>query len=195
MQLRCKLTAVTAVSTMVLAAAGAAIAATAPASAPAAAPAATAKPAPAAAKPAGPSDKAQIEALEKGFAAAFNAKDADKIMSYYARQGLFVFDVTPPRQHVGWDDYKKDWDGFLGSIKGPVTFDVSDLSITVVGSVAYGHSIQDIRYAAADGSKTELVVRVTDVYRKTAGKWRIVQEHVSVPVDLDTMKPDLLSKP
>lgn len=171
---------------------GAANAATPPASAPAA----TAQPAkPVAAKPAGPSDKAQIEALEKGFAAALGAKDAAKIMSYYTHDGLFVFDVDPPREHVGWDDYKKDWDGFLGSIKGPVTFDMSDLSITVVGSVAYGHSIQDIRYPAADGSKAELVVRVTDVYRKTAGKWRIVLEHVSVPVDLDTMKPDLLSKP
>jgi hypothetical protein len=39
------------------------------------------------------------------------------------------------------------------------------------------------------------VVRVTDDYRKLAGKWKIVQEHVSVPVDLGTMKPDLLSKP
>jgi hypothetical protein len=27
------------------------------------------------------------------------------------------------------------------------------------------------------------------------GKWLIVEEHNSVPVDLHTMKPDLLSKP
>ena len=33
------------------------------------------------------------------------------------------------------------------------------------------------------------------VYRKIGGKWFIVQEHVSVPVDLETMKPDLMSKP
>jgi len=36
---------------------------------------------------------------------------------------------------------------------------------------------------------------VSDVYRKIHGKWLIVQEHVSVPVDLNTGKPDLLSKP
>src|SRR5216683_3158511 len=80
--------------------------------APPATPATTA-PAPAVAKPAGPSDHGQIEALEKGFAAGVNAKDANKTMSYYARQGLFVFDVAPPRQHVGWEDYKKDWRGFF----------------------------------------------------------------------------------
>lgn len=184
-----RLTAAMAVSFGML---GAANAASPPASAPTAQ-AAAAKPA--AAKPTGPSDKAQIEALEKGFAAAFNAKDASRIMSYYTHDGLFVFDVDPPREHVGWDDYKKDWDTFLGSFPGPVTFKLSELSVTVVGSVAYGHSIQSITTTAKDGTKSDLVVRVTDVYRKTGGHWKIVQEHVSIPVDTNTMKPDPLSKP
>ena len=40
-----------------------------------------------------------------------------------------------------------------------------------------------------------MTVRVSDVYRKTGGAWWIVQEHVSVPVDLDTGKPDMTAKP
>jgi hypothetical protein len=36
---------------------------------------------------------------------------------------------------------------------------------------------------------------VSDVYRRIHGEWLIVQEHVSVPVDLATGKPDLMSKP
>jgi ketosteroid isomerase-like protein len=148
-----------------------------------------------AAAPAGPSDKAQIQGLEHAFAAAFNAKDSRKIMSHYAREGLFVFDVTPPRQYVGWAAYKKDWDDIFAAFPGPLSFSLTDLSVTVSGDVAYGHSIQDSHFTAKDGSKVELVARVTDVYRKIAGKWLIVQEHVSVPVDLDTMKPDPLSKP
>jgi ketosteroid isomerase-like protein len=40
-----------------------------------------------------------------------------------------------------------------------------------------------------------LVVRVTDVFRKLDGHWRIVQEHVSFPVDVSTGKADLLSRP
>jgi ketosteroid isomerase-like protein len=164
--------------------------------APPATPATTA-PVPAVAKPAaGPSDKAQIQALEKGFGAAVTAKNVNKVMSYYAHDGLFVFDVAPPRQHVGWADYKKDWQDFLVTIvPGPLTFTLSDLAVTVVGPVAWSHSIQDMRYAAKDGAKKEFTVRVTDVYRKLAGKWLIVQEHVSVPVDVDSGKADLLSKP
>jgi uncharacterized protein (TIGR02246 family) len=180
---------VVSVSLVSLALAGAAAAAGTTASP---APAAAAAPA---AKPAGPSDHAQIQALEKGFNAAFEAKNPKKIMSYYARQGLFVFDVTPPRQHVGWADYEKDWEDLFATFPGPVTNQITDLSVTVVGDVAYGHSIQDGHFTAKDGTKTELVVRVTDVYRKIDGKWFIVQEHVSVPVDLATMKPDPLSKP
>ena len=149
----------------------------------------------AAVKPAGPRDHAQLEALEKGFAAGLYAKNVDKVMSYYAREGLFVFDVSPPREHVGWADYKKDFADLFAAYPGPATMQLSELSITVVGSVAYGHSVQDVHFTAADGTVTEAVVRVTDVYRKLGGKWKIVQEHVSVPVDLATLKPDLLSKP
>ena len=157
-------------------------------------PAATKAP-PAAAKPSGPSDRAQIEALERGFAAGFGARNVDKIMSYYASEGLFVFDVSPPREHVGWADYKKDWQDLFDAFPGAAAIQISEQSITVVGSVAYGHSIQDAHFTAKDGTAMELVVRVTDVYRKLGGRWKIVQEHVSVPVDLATLKPDTLSKP
>ena len=142
------------------------------------------------------SDKAAIEALEQDFIAAMNAKDVDAIMKFYAPGvDLFVFDVTPPRQHVGWDDYKKDWQDSFAALPGPIKFSISDLTVTVIGSVAYSHSIQGGYMTRKDGSRLESFVRVTDVYRKIHGHWLIVQEHVSVPVDFDTGKADLLSKP
>jgi ketosteroid isomerase-like protein len=63
------------------------------------------------------------------------------------------------------------------------------------GTVGYGHSIQRVSGVDPKGKTVDLTVRVTDVYRKQAGAWLIVQEHVSVPVDLDTGKADLTSKP
>ena len=45
------------------------------------------------------------------------------------------------------------------------------------------------------GKPIDPTVRLTDVYRKISGHWLIEHEHVSVPVDLDTDKPDLASKP
>jgi uncharacterized protein (TIGR02246 family) len=140
------------------------------------------------------SDKAQIAALEKRFAAAFNAKDVAKIMTVYARSGLFVYDVAPPREYVGWEAYKKNWEGFFKQgFPGPIKFSISDLAITADGDMAYSHSTQTID--APGNAIPKLVVRVTDVYRKTSGRWQIVHEHVSVPVDMATGKGDPLSKP
>jgi uncharacterized protein (TIGR02246 family) len=140
-------------------------------------------------------DVGQIEALEQGFGAAFTAKDVDKLMSLYAKDNLFVFDLTPPRERTSWNDYRKDWQDFFAGNPGPAGFNLSELSVTAVGTVAFSHGIQDTFVTPGSGSKAEVIARVTRVYRKTAGKWLIVQEHVSVPVDLTTMKPDLQSKP
>jgi len=142
-------------------------------------------------------DEQEIRALEDRFAAAFRAKDVDAIMKGYAPGAeLFVFDVTPPRQHVGFDDYKKDWQDFFSAFPGPVDkFEVQDLSIVTDGKLAYSHSIQPAILTAKDGSKFSLTVRVTDCYRKVNGRWLITQEHLSVPVDLESGKPDLASKP
>ena len=143
-------------------------------------------------------DEQEIRVLEDQFAAAANAKDLDAIMkAYVPGNDLFVFDVGAPRQHVGWDDYKKDWHDFLAMLPGPIKFTVSDLSVTTDGKIAYGHNIQHLTGTMTDGSPADMTVRVTDVYRKIDGKWLIVQEHVSVPIDFSAGKPvpDLMSKP
>jgi uncharacterized protein (TIGR02246 family) len=143
-------------------------------------------------------DEQEIRALEDQFAAAANAKDLDAIMKVYVPgNDLFVFDVGVPRQHVGWEDYKKDWHDFLAMLPGPIKFTVSDLSVASDGKIAYGHNIQHLSGTMTDGSSADMTVRVTDVYRKIDGKWLIVQEHVSVPIDFSAGKPvpDMMSKP
>jgi len=140
-------------------------------------------------------DKAEIQALEKRFIAAFNARNIAAIMDCYAREGLFVFDVIPPRQYVGWEAYKKDWEQFLAQYPGPVKIEISDLSVTAEGNIGFGHSIQSGFVTRKNGTKLTAAYRVTDGYRKINGKWLIVHEHVSVPVDLETGKAELLSKP
>ncbi|HEY5049025.1 MAG TPA: nuclear transport factor 2 family protein [Rhizomicrobium sp.] len=91
------------------------------------------------------SDKAKIQALEDRFTTAFNAKDADAIMRLYVPdQSLFVFDVVPPRQYVGADAYRKDWQDFLATFKGPLKFTLSDLDIHTDGTLGYNHSIQHV---------------------------------------------------
>ena len=139
-------------------------------------------------------NRAAIQALEDQFAAAVQAKNLDGIMKVYAPgSDLFVFDVVPPRQYVGADAYRKDWKGFLDTFKGPIKFTVSDLAIDAGGKMAYSHSVQHISGTDTKAKPVDMTVRVTDVYRKSGGEWRVVHEHVSVPVNMDTGKPDMTS--
>ena len=139
---------------------------------------------------------ADIRALEDRFVAAFKAKDVDAIMKVYAPdQTLVVFDVVPPRQYVGAAAYRKDWQDFLGSFDGPITVELTDLDVVADRNLAYSHSIQRVAGTDKQGKKLDLTVRVTDVYKKARGRWQLIHEHVSVPVDLATDKPDLSSKP
>src|SRR5579875_2659280 len=141
-------------------------------------------------------DKAAIEAAVERYRKAFEAKDVNAVMENYAPGAqLFVFDAIPPRDYPSWDAYRKDWEGLFAAFPGPLHYRISDMHITVVGPVAYSHRIETGHFTQADGASREYVVRVTDVYRKMHGKWLVVQEHVSFPVDLMTGKADLLSRP
>jgi ketosteroid isomerase-like protein len=95
----------------------------------------------------------------------------------------------------GWDAYKKDWQDFFAGYKGPVKLTISDLSYWTDGDLGFGYSIQRVVGTDTKGNPSDMTVRVTDAYRKIGGKWLIVHEHVSVPVNLDTMKPDIHSMP
>jgi ketosteroid isomerase-like protein len=106
-----------------------------------------------------------------------------------------VFDVTPPREHVGYADYRKDWQDTFGLFKGTLNFAISELHVVTDGTLGYGRSIQHLWGTMKDRQPLDITVRVTDDYQKIDGTWYIVQEHVSVPVDLATGKGDLHSKP
>lgn len=142
------------------------------------------------------SDKDAIAALVERERKAFDARDVDGVMACYAPgDQLFVFDAVPPREYPSWDAYKKDWEELFKMFPGPIHNTISELNITVEGPVAYSHSIEDSHFTTKEGADAEMVVRITDVYRKIGGKWLIVLEHVSFPVDPGTGKADMLSKP
>jgi uncharacterized protein (TIGR02246 family) len=141
-------------------------------------------------------EEAVIRALEDKFVTAFNAGNVDAMMkNYIPDSNLIVFDVVPPRQHQGAEAYRKAWVGFFSHFRGTPKIAINDLSITVDGTVAFSHSIQHVTGIDTKGNPIDRTVRVTDGYRKIEGHWRIVLEHVSVPVDVTTGKADFTSKP
>jgi ketosteroid isomerase-like protein len=140
-------------------------------------------------------DQADIRALEDTWLAAVKAKDLNAVMAVYVSgPSMIVFDASPPLQYVGADAYRKDWQGVFTMFPGAIDASISALDITAGGNVAYSHSIQHLAAMGIDGKKFELTVRVTDGYKKVNGHWLIAHEHVSIPVDIATMKGDPAAK-
>jgi ketosteroid isomerase-like protein len=83
----------------------------------------------------------------------------------------------------------------LASFKGPIGAELSDLKITSSDNLAFGHNIQHFTGTDLSGKPIDWILRVTDCYKRINGKWLIVHEHYSVPVDLQTAKAELTSQP
>ncbi len=140
-------------------------------------------------------DEQAIRAIYDQYSAAVRSRNVDAIMAIYAPDdGLIAFDAFPPRQYVGAASYRKAYEGFFAAYPGPVTSEISDLKITTDGTLGFASSIDRWVATSSDGKATEIVFRGTNGLRKINGKWLIVHEHVSVPVDPVTGQADFLSK-
>jgi ketosteroid isomerase-like protein len=137
-----------------------------------------------------------LRAAEERIVEGFKAKDADAIMANFVTdESLVVFDVAPPRQYVGAKAYRKDWADFFATVSGPIiSCEISDLAVTTSGKLGLAHCAFHAVWNGPDGKKVDATVRVTDGFRKIDGKWLIIHEHVSAPVDLATGVADFASK-
>lgn len=140
-------------------------------------------------------DEAAIRALMDRFAAAFNSGDIDAIMkNYIPGESFVIFDVVPRKEYRGADAYRKDWIDMFSHFKYKPKITITDLNITVDGSVGFSYSFQRVTGIDKQDIPVDRTVRVTDGYRKIGNNWLIALEHVSVPIDLKTGKANFISK-
>jgi ketosteroid isomerase-like protein len=134
------------------------------------------------------SNDAEIIALEHKLAAA---QTADEAMKYYdPGDELLVYDIIPPVEYKGAAAWHKDLDGFFGNFPGPSKVELIDLQVESSGKLGVAHSVQRFTGTDKNGKKVVIVFRATDILHKRDGKWLIVHEHLSTPVDLATGKAE-----
>jgi uncharacterized protein (TIGR02246 family) len=128
--------------------------------------------------------EAQIRALIDEWTKAFRAKDVNGVTSYYAAD-IVTFDLAPPLQYTGADALRKGLEEWFPTFRGPVGYEIRDLSITAGDDLAFSRSLNRIAGTRTDGEQTNVWVRSTACYRKIGGNWKITHEHVSVPFYMD----------
>jgi uncharacterized protein (TIGR02246 family) len=139
-------------------------------------------------------DEAAIRELIDRFAKAFRAKDVDGCMAVFAPE-IVSFDILPPLRAVGADAFVKHWQEFFESYQGPIHVEFPDVSVAAGGDVAFSYCLHRIAGTLKSGHKTDFWLRWTACWRNASGKWLIVHEQVSVPVDLASGKALLDLKP
>ena len=136
----------------------------------------------------------QIENLEKGLVDAGNNADVAKIMTFYDPSNeLLVFDIVPPREYRGAAAWRKHIEDLAPDFNGKT--ELIDLKVNADANLAFASSIQHFTGKAKDGTPIDLTTRVTDCLQKKQGRWMIVHQHISAPIDFATGKADLQSKP
>jgi uncharacterized protein (TIGR02246 family) len=139
-------------------------------------------------------DEAAIQRLLDEGIRSLHDKNIEGLMSLYAQE-VVTFDIVPPLRYIGAEALRKLWEEVFSVYQGPIDYEIHDLAITVSDDVAFTHSLNRISGTMNTGQKTDLWLRWTAGFRKINGKWLIVLNHNSVPVDLAHGKAVLDLKP
>jgi ketosteroid isomerase-like protein len=130
-------------------------------------------------------DEAAIRQRIDELVGAIRAADLEALKPMYARD-MVSFDVGPPLQHVGAEAKWKNWEEAFTVFQGPLDYEIRDLTITVDGDVAFGHSINRLIGTLRNGNSSGIWVRATFCFRRIDGSWLLVHDHASVPLDLES---------
>lgn len=121
------------------------------------------------------SNAVQVKKIIENWCQAIRDGNYSKIMSAHTRD-ILMFDVPPPLQSKGLDEYKKTWDLFFQySAGGKGSFELEELEITAGEDVAFCTALVVI----GKGRKPEC--RLTVGLVKKDGQWLIAHEHHSAP--------------
>jgi ketosteroid isomerase-like protein len=66
-------------------------------------------------------------------------------------------------------------------VQGPIDSEMRDLQITYGNEIAFGLSLNHLTDTETSGEKIDLWYRETLCFRNRDGRWRIVDQHESVP--------------
>ncbi len=91
-------------------------------------------------------------------------------------------------RQVGWDEVKEPW-GQVAQLASDGQIKLNDQLIQVAGDMAYEVGTEQGQFKLA-GEQVSIEHRVTNIYRREAGAWKIVHHHT----DLSPAMLDILSR-
>ncbi|MDH4398590.1 nuclear transport factor 2 family protein [Sphingorhabdus sp.] len=125
-----------------------------------------------------PADLAAIKLIETTMATETNM---DKLIGYYADDAT-VLDVYAPGIYKGRDQIYAGFAPQMAAIQS-MTHRVAEMNVATNGNFACAASQIEFDAVLNDGKKMSLSVRQLDAFKKIGNEWKIVQQHISLPID------------
>ena len=129
------------------------------------------------------SAKDEITAVENKLIAATSTAQ----FMEHADKGIVFYDFVPPLQYKGASAVRSRLDAAFEEAKD-LKGEFVELEVVADDTLGAARSLQHFTWKDKDGKAQEGMFRVTDIFHKVGGKWKLLHSHVSVPVDPATGK-------
>ncbi|MFI6813838.1 YybH family protein [Nonomuraea sp. NPDC050328] len=133
------------------------------------------------------STDAAVRALLASRAEAARVKDIDRLMAHYAPEVVY-YDAVPPLRFAGTEEVRRNFLRWFDGYDGPIGLETHELTVAVGGDVAFAHMLHLDSGKRANGVESSIWVRSTVGCRRVNGTWLITHEHISLPIDMETLQ-------
>ncbi|HMR82584.1 MAG TPA: nuclear transport factor 2 family protein [Niabella sp.] len=124
-------------------------------------------------------EKQIIKTIISGWARAVKERNIDNMLLNHSAD-IVMFDVPPPFEITGINDYRKTWEESFFTGTEPGIFEIDDLKIEAGANIAF--CIAKMKCSVNNnGVYEDLNFRLTIGLKKIDGQWMIVHEHHSIP--------------
>ncbi len=96
-----------------------------------------------------------------------------------------LFDLKPPLALRGLDAVRRMWEECLPYMTGITGYDFHEITVHASSEVAFYHTLSHMTGTSGHGEKMDHWMRITIGFHRIDGQWRVVHEHVSVPVHME----------
>ncbi len=125
-------------------------------------------------------DEAILRSLVAEWSRHVAAKDSDSMMKHY-HPDVILYDAIPPYKTVGREAVKQAWDQCFPCLPEVCGSEHRDLEFRVSGDLAVVNGLHRFRPEPEEHPCGGSYLRLTVVFQRTQGAWKVVHEHISQP--------------
>ena len=131
----------------------------------------------------------EIEILMQEWSEALHQKDAELMTHYYSKEAK-VFDLGSQTENR--EAYKNLWISCFPYFGDNIAIERKRITIHAADGLAFLYGYSRITGAQTDDPAAHAWCRLTVCYQKIKDTWKVVHEHISMPIDFENNQPALI---